>query len=263
MNVTIVWPLTGDESWINPIQSALNEHGSSIKLAVIDHISAYPAAVVPVKKLTALLRARGVISIVDAAHAVGQLRVNLTDLDPDVWVATCYKWLFTPKGTAVAYVRKQLQPLVVPAVLSSLFDMSWTLGTKFQYTGTRDYTAFLAVPHALDFRLQLGEDKIIDWNHNLAWKGGLEVARIWNTGLLVADESQCGAMASVRVPSQNITQVKIATTKLKDRFNTFIATSEVSAQPGLIVARLCGQIYLEFQDFTEMAQRFLVLLNES
>ena len=69
-------------------------------VAVISQVSSWPAIILPVAELVAILKAEGIPSIVDGAHALGATPVNITALgSPEFWFGNGHKWLYTPKST--------------------------------------------------------------------------------------------------------------------------------------------------------------------
>lgn len=81
--------------------------GRRVRLALIDAISSAPGVVVPWEDLVELFREKDVISLVDAAHQIGQLPVSLRTSKPDFWISNCHKWLHAHRGVAVLYVDKK------------------------------------------------------------------------------------------------------------------------------------------------------------
>jgi isopenicillin-N epimerase len=67
------------------------------RLAIIDHIASRTGVVFPIAALVTGLRQRGVLSLVDAAHAPGLLDVRLQELRPDFWVGNFHKWCCAPR----------------------------------------------------------------------------------------------------------------------------------------------------------------------
>ena len=78
--------------------------GETIRLGLLDAICSKPGAVMPWSELCALYREYGILSLVDAAHLMGQMPVNLAKADPDFWVSNAHKWCFAPRSLAVFYV---------------------------------------------------------------------------------------------------------------------------------------------------------------
>lgn len=80
--------------------------GSKVRLALVDAISSNPGVVVPWEEMVKLFKAKNVVSLVDAAHQIGQLPVNLKESQPSMWISNCHKWLHSHRGGAVLYVSK-------------------------------------------------------------------------------------------------------------------------------------------------------------
>jgi isopenicillin-N epimerase len=85
----------------------------------------------------------------------GQIDCDLHALGCDVWAGNCHKWLLAPKGAAALYVRREVQERIEPLVVSWGWQSDHPGPSRFvdeqEWTGTRDPSAFLAVPAALAF----------------------------------------------------------------------------------------------------------------
>ena len=135
---------------IDAYEAALKANGA-IKLMMLTHVSHRTGLVLPVKEIVAMARARGVDTIVDAAHSWGQLDFTLADLGADFVGFTCHKWIGAPLGTGVSYIRKERLEAIAPAAEH--------LGSGIEarlHTGTTNFAAMLAVGEALDFHAQIG-----------------------------------------------------------------------------------------------------------
>ena len=66
-----------DDSILKEFSSFLDAHGDSIYLASFNHIASLPAIILPVKDLAALCASRGILTLIDGAHAVGLIPVNV------------------------------------------------------------------------------------------------------------------------------------------------------------------------------------------
>lgn len=128
------------------------------RLAIIDHITSATALTFPVKRIAAALRERGVKILIDGAHAVGQLDLNIADIDADWYVTNAHKWLFAPKGSALLHARASEALQTRPAITSHYFERGFP--EAFDYVGTRDYSAWLATPAALKFYQSLGGARV-------------------------------------------------------------------------------------------------------
>ena len=127
------------------------------KAVYLSHITSPTALRLPVEAICQRARQAGILSIVDAAHAPGQLPVDLSALGADVYFGNCHKWMLAPKGAAFLYVRHDLQSIIEPFIVSwgSHPTPETTTGSRFidilQWTGTKDPAAALAVPAAIEF----------------------------------------------------------------------------------------------------------------
>ena len=202
------------------------------------------------QEITDLCRSRGVRILIDGAHALGQLPLDLSRLNPDYYIANGHKWLYSPKGSAFLWVNKLHQDEVAPAVVSSEFGGA-DFVTRFQWVGTRDYSAMLSMSAALDFRESVGGDEAIyNYVHGLAWWAGNYLSGVWNTTLL-APESVVGFMVDVGLPvrAENANALQ---TQLYDRYGMYITARQ---QDGLAFTRLSAQIFLEQDDFVLLGER--------
>jgi isopenicillin-N epimerase len=127
------------------------------KAIYLSHITSPTALRLPVERLCALARERGIVTILDVAHSPGQIPVDLQALGADIVFGNTHKWMLSPKGSAFLYVRREVQPQMEPLVVSWGYGNDPRAGTGsrfvdiFQWTGTRDPSAALAVPEAIRF----------------------------------------------------------------------------------------------------------------
>jgi selenocysteine lyase/cysteine desulfurase len=78
---------------------------SQIKAFIINHMPVMLPIVFPVAELVNLAKKHNAISIVDGAHCVGQIPINISKIDPDFYFSTCHKWLFAPRGSSFLYTN--------------------------------------------------------------------------------------------------------------------------------------------------------------
>jgi selenocysteine lyase/cysteine desulfurase len=92
--VEYTFPITHDEivrRFLEVVHAAKKE-GLTVRAAVFDTIVSVPGARFPFEKLTRACREEGVLSIIDGAHGVGQIPLDLGELDPDFFVTNCHKY---------------------------------------------------------------------------------------------------------------------------------------------------------------------------
>lgn len=146
----IALPMT-DDAILSAYEAAL---AGGARLVIIDHINSPLGCVWPVDQLIAMARARGAMVLVDGAHGIGQIDLDITAMAPDWYVSNAHKWLFAPKGSAFLYASPQVQAITHPPVVSIWFSEGYT--NRFDYVGTNDPTAHLMMPEALAFTKSLG-----------------------------------------------------------------------------------------------------------
>lgn len=118
----------------------------------ISHITSPSALILPVAEICRRARAAGILTVIDGAHAPGQIPLDLRDMDPDFYAGNCHKWMCAPKGAGFLYVRPEHHAMVDPLVISWGYDApDATLAKRHDWQGTRDIAAWLSVPAAIDF----------------------------------------------------------------------------------------------------------------
>lgn len=201
------WPLPldrGEQSVIDAIMAGVTPR---TRVALISHVTSPSGLVLPVDRLIAALKQRGILTLIDGAHAPGMVEgLSLRRLDADFYTANCHKWVCSPKGSALLYVRKPLQKNFRPLVLSNNAELP-KMGrsqflTEFDYIGTSDYSAILAIPAAIkcmSAMLPGGFSAVMRHNRDLT----LRARRLLTDALgstPVAPESMIGSIASIFLP---------------------------------------------------------------
>ncbi|HEU0163688.1 MAG TPA: aminotransferase class V-fold PLP-dependent enzyme [Thermomicrobiales bacterium] len=144
-------PFTTPQAVVDALWEGVNEHTRAIFLS---HITSATATILPVAEICARARKEGILTIIDGAHAPGQIDLDMEALGCDIYSGNFHKWLQSPKGSAFLYVRPEHHDWIESLTIS----WGWVRGNSFvsrnQQQGTRDVAAFLSVPAAIDFQEQ-------------------------------------------------------------------------------------------------------------
>jgi isopenicillin-N epimerase len=123
--------------------------GIRTRAVLVSHITSPTALVLPVEEICEAARKAGVLSIVDGAHAPGQVPVDLDAVGADIYAGNCHKWLGAPKGSGFLWARPEHQDWIEPLVVSWGYHEDAGFGERHGWQGTRDPSAYLAVPVAI------------------------------------------------------------------------------------------------------------------
>ncbi|MCB9787013.1 MAG: aminotransferase class V-fold PLP-dependent enzyme [Deltaproteobacteria bacterium] len=189
------------------VDAMLSEAGTRTRLALIDQITSPSAWVLPVDALVEALQARGIDTLVDAAHAPGMVAMDLRATGAAYTTGNCHKWLCAPKGAAFLHVRADKQAQIRPLVISHGATAALAGRSRFElehdWTGTSDPSAWLSVPSAIAFMGSLlpgGWPALRARNHALACSARDRLLARLGTEALCPRE-MLGSMAAVRVPA--------------------------------------------------------------
>jgi len=142
------------------------------RVIFLSQITSPTAIIFPVKEICARAREAGILTVIDGAHAPGQIPLDLDALGADFYTGNLHKWLCAPKGSAFLFARPAVQPLIEPLVVSWGWESDHPGPSHYvdilEWTGTRDLAAFLAVPAAIRFQADHDWDSVRDRCHGLA-----------------------------------------------------------------------------------------------
>jgi isopenicillin-N epimerase len=172
---TFPLPILADEPQqvIDVCRAALN---SRTRLLFFSHVLSPTGMVLPARELCAEARKRGVLTVVDGAHAPAMIPLNLDEIGADFYGANCHKWLLAPTGSGFLYLGRGNEDRLTPLQVSwgwrpdrRSLDQRDEFGSTarlryYEFEGTRDICPWLAVPAAIDFQTRLGWSAIR--NHN-------------------------------------------------------------------------------------------------
>ena len=229
------------QAFVDAITGALTPQ---TKIAIVEHVAAHSAVVLPLQAIAAACRARGVAVLADGAHAPGAIALDIPALGVDWYAANLHKWAWSPRSLGILWAPPERQVDLHPTTISWGLDQGFA--AEFDWVGTKDPSAALA------YMEELGLEKVRSWNHALAWEAGNLLADRFGTRL-PADEPFVGAMITVPLPAAFGTSMDDAS-RLRDRllFDHRIEL-QVQADHGGVAIRVSAQIYNERADVERLA----------
>ena len=162
-------PINSKSQLIQSIISAIDE---KTRVLSISHITSPTALIFPLKEICKIAYDKGIITVIDGAHAPGQIDINLEDIGVDFYIGNLHKWLCAPKGSAFLYANPRVQQLIEPLIVSWGWHSEVPGSSQFvdylEWTGTRDISSFLTVPASIKFHNIYMTKKETNRCHNLA-----------------------------------------------------------------------------------------------
>jgi len=242
------------------------------RLALIDHITSPTGLVLPIERIVAELRERGVDTLVDGAHGPGMLPLDLESLGAAYYTGNCHKWICSPKGAALLHVRRDRQEGLRPAVISHGANSPRPGYSRFQdefdWVGTDDPTACLSVPAAIDFLgavLPGGWPAVYEQNQALALTARSILCEALNLDP-PAPESMLGTLVSLPLPPGDpdtptgAFSVDPTQQALFDQHRIEVPIMTWPAAPGRLL-RMSAQLYNDESQYRALGKSIAELLS--
>jgi len=258
----VPFPLAGEDDVIAPVLLAVTPR---TRLALLDHVTSPTSLIFPVERLVGELAARGVDTLVDGAHALGMVPLDLSRLGAAYYTANAHKWICAPKGAAFLHVRKDRQKGLHPTVISHGYApgaVDSRFRSEFDWTGTFDPTAWLCIPECLRFLgglLPGGWPALMERNRSLALGARSALCGALGVGS-PCPERMVGAMASIPLPA--LAPGCVAERLGHEELASWIRARGVEAwfcswpSPGGKVVRVSAQLYNVESEFVRLVDLF-------
>lgn len=206
--VEIPVPVSSEQDFVERVWAEVTPR---TRVLFLSHITSPTALIFPLRELVQRARERGILSVIDGAHTVGQIPLDLRALDADVYSSNCHKWLLAPKGSALLYVRRELQDRIEPLVVSWGWHPEKPAASRFvqeqEWQGTRDIAAYLATPAAIRFTQENNWDAVRAECHAMAVYAQEQILGL--SGLEpLSNEDWFAQMVTVPLPACNVESVK-------------------------------------------------------
>jgi len=203
------------------------------RLVFVSHITSATALLLPVESICGRAREVGALSLVDGAHAPGQIPVDVEAIGADFYTGNCHKWLCAPKGSGFLHARQEVQPQLEPTAYSWDWPLEGTFAERHRWSGTRDPSPWLAVPAAIDFQAEHDWDAVRARCHTLAVRARDELTALLGTTAYAERDDEFVQMVSVRLPPCDADAVQ---RRLFDEHRIEVVASEWRGEPKLRVS---------------------------
>lgn len=259
----IPFPIRGPEEALEAVLAAVTPR---TRFALISHATSPTAVILPIRELVAELDARGVDTLVDAAHAPGMVPLSVRELGAAYWTGNFHKWINSPKSTAALSVREDrragIRPLVVSHGWNDMRADRPAYRKEFDWLGTVDLTAYLSIGAAIEVMgglLPGGWPALMAANHELAVDGQTRLADAFGIPP-PAPPDMIGAMAALPIPGATPSDAAAreleASLASEDRVQVPLPTWPVPAvrptpadPPEQVLVRISAQRYNDSSDF--------------
>ncbi|MFN8411377.1 MAG: aminotransferase class V-fold PLP-dependent enzyme [Anaerolineales bacterium] len=193
----------------------------STKVIFLSHITSPTAIIFPVEEIVRRAKAAGIITIIDGAHVAGQIPLHLDSLGADFYGGNLHKWLCAPKGAGFLYARPEMQKLIQPLIVSWGYEPEVPGPSAFvdlnEWWGTRDMSAFLSVPAAIQFQQEQAWDKVRSACHQLASYAQDEICNLMKMPALHSkSETWFAQLTAAPLPAQ--TDIAALKVRLYDEY---------------------------------------------
>ena len=232
------------EEFIEAFWKGYSHHTKAI---FISQITSMTATIFPVKEICERAKELGLITIVDGAHVPGHIPLDLSTLKADIYTGACHKWMLAPKGCAFLYINKEFQNDYDPLLISWGFESEIPGKSKFldyhQLQGTRDYSAFLTLPKAIEYMDQNNWWDVSARCKQMVLDNYQDLCDIAGTKPITSINSEfLGQICSVPIPISDPNELK---SLLYDKFKIEIPVFQWKDQ---ILMRLSTQGYVQQED---------------
>ena len=232
------------------------------KVIFLSHITSPTALRLPIEGICKRAREAGILTVIDGAHAPGQIPLDLEGIGADFYVGNLHKWALSPKGAGFLYARREMQRRVEPLVVSWGWTEEWPSSADasfvdlLEWRGTVDPSAALSVPAAIGFQEQHDWPAVIERCHSLAREAMLEICDL--TGLSPLYPADAGLFRQlVAAPLPPVSDLVAFQAQLYDEYRIEIPCIEWNGRP---LIRLSVQGYNSRSDIDRLLSALAVLL---
>lgn len=223
--------------------------GPRSRMLVVDHLAANSALVLPLRDIAEVCHRNGTLVLADGAHVPGNIALDIESLGVDWYTGNLHKWAWTSRSSGVLWAAPEHREHLHPTVISWGLDHGLT--AEFDLLGTRDPTAHLTAPFAIELMHSYGEGAVMSYNHQLAWWSGQFLADAWDTPF-TTPESMIGSMVTVALPKR-LGSTPDDAERVRAELDRQRIEVPVTAGPDGLTLRVSAQVYCDRDDIEALA----------
>lgn len=186
------------------VEGYRNQITDKTKVILLTHVSNINGLIVPVAKIAAMAKQKGIDIITDSAHALGQVPYSLPALSSDFVGMNLHKWIGNPIGAGVLYIKKDR----VKEMTMLFGDVNTAEDniSKLAHFGTTPFAVMMTIPDSLAFHKLVGVEKVSRRLHYLKniWINELE--NLSAVEIVTPKNLSC-AIASFRIRDKKVADV--------------------------------------------------------
>lgn len=249
-------PTTGDDLY-HRFEQAITPR---TKVFHFCHITNLTAQMFPVQRLARLARSRGIVSIVDGAHALGQFPFKLRDLECDAYGVSLHKWLLAPIGNGLLYVRKDMIPRFWP--LQAAPEQQDDDIRKFEAIGTHPWGIRAALGETLAYHQAIGaERKAARLRYlTLRWANALKVHPRIKILTDLSEPAQAWALAAVYIDGIDVGDLSKF---LLDKYRIIVVGLKGGAPPNQVFNYQCLRVSPNIYTMPEEIDTFVEAMEDA
>jgi len=238
-------PTTGDDLY-RRFEAAITPR---TKVMHFCHVTNLTAQMFPVARLSRLARSKGIVTIVDGAHALGHFPFKLRELECDAYGVSLHKWLLAPIGNGCLYVRKEMIPRFWP--LQAAPELQDDDIRKFEAIGTHPWAIRAALGEALAYHQAIGtERKAARLRYlTLRWANALKVHPRIKILTDLSEPAQAWAVAAVNIEGIDVRDLSKF---LMDKYRIIVVALVGGAPPNQVfdyqALRVSPNIYTTLEE---------------
>ena len=206
---SITIPLLSKNDFIESFKNGITE---KTKVIFFSHITSSTGLIFPAKEICKIAKEKNILCIIDGAHVPGHINLDIKKLDPDIYTGACHKWMCSPKGTAFLYVKKELQEIMEPLVVSWGYESDTPSHSQFldymQWQGTNDISSYLTIPDTIKFLNENNWQQVSKKCKKINKWARKEINQLLKKDPISSDDF-IGQMSSIPMDSNDIIQDQI------------------------------------------------------